>query len=223
MNRRDFFKHCSLAASSLAAAPLFAHAPVTNAPEPFSLNLITAEAEAALPALEALLQTALPDCKQVQFAEYPLAGSHLGDLVLIKGHKLIDYRNTSEALGLQARALAKSLGLPRVIENPVLVKFYTQAQNAEPESVNVFVNNVLVRQIALSEQACTHEIAGLKGRMALAVRHGSVKVAGTSCQHKTCMKMGAINASGQHLVCIPNAVRISLEGQHASGIDGVTF
>ena len=225
MKRRSFLKQFSLAASGLATAPLLAHAPKVETAEQFSLNLIAAQeqVDAVLPALEALLQTAFPDCKRAQFAEYPLAGQHVGDLVLIKGREVIDYRNASSAFGEQARMLAKSFGLPRVLENPVLVKFYHAPQNAQPENVNVFVNNVLVKQFALDAQARTHEIAGMKGRMALTLRNGSVKVAGASCRHKTCVKMGAINAGGQQLVCIPNAVRIAIEGRNGSGVDGVTF
>ncbi len=223
MNRRSFLKRGSLLASSLATTRLFAHAPAKNTSEQFSLHVLTDDSDRAIPALEELIKTSFANSPRVKFAEYQLAGPHLGDLVVIKNQNVVDYRQAHDALGLQARALAKSLQLPRVMENPMLVKFYTETQAAKPQNALVFVNNVLVQQLPIGAQAATHEITGLRGRMAIALRNGSVKVAGTSCRHRTCMKMGAINAPGQHLICIPNAVRIAIEGHNENGLDGVTF
>ncbi|NUO81630.1 NusG domain II-containing protein [candidate division KSB1 bacterium] len=223
MNRRSFLKHGSLLASSLATTRRFAHAPEARAREQFSLHVLTDASDRAIAAMEELIKTSFANSTRVKFAEYQLAGRHLGDLVVIKNQSVVDYRQAHDAFALQARALAKNLQLPRVMENPVLVKFYTDTQSTQAQNALVFVNNVLVQQLPFGAQAETHEITGLRGRMAIALRNGSVKVAGTSCRHKTCMKMGAINAPGQHLICIPNAVRIAIEGQNENGLDGVTF
>jgi hypothetical protein len=50
-----------------------------------------------------------------------------------------------------------------------------------------------------------------------------VKIVSASCKHKTCMKLGAISRPGQSLVCIPNRLRVVIEGGNDFGVDGITF
>jgi hypothetical protein len=103
------------------------------------------------------------------------------------------------------------------------MKFYTEDRRRTPKTLNIFGNNVLISRLSLTEDQGEHQIENAKGRLTLVIRNKSAKIVAATCQHKTCMSMGAINSPGQNLVCIPSQIRISIEGQEESGLDGVTY
>lgn len=52
------------------------------------------------------------------------------------------------------------------------------------------------------------------------IHGGSVRVVHTTCPNHQCEKMGAISRVGAALICVPNQVSVSIEGQ--GGIDAYT-
>jgi len=224
MNRRNFLKGFSLLSFGLPATPeLSFRRERTVAPEDFCLNLVTDDSDRAIPMLETLLARALPAYKNLKFSEYKLAGEHMADLVLIKNRRLLDYKNSADALARGLYEIAKSLSLPRPVQNPVLMKFYTEDRRRAATTLNIFGNNILLKQLSLTENQGAHEVESETGRLTLVIRNKSAKITAATCRHQTCMTMGSINAAGQCLVCIPSRLRIAIEGQDESGLDGVTF
>ena len=55
------------------------------------------------------------------------------------------------------------------------------------------------------------------------VTHDGVKVKDSDCAHKECVKSGSISEPGGMIVCLPNKLMISIEGEANKGIDGGTF
>lgn len=224
MNRRNFLKGFSLLSFGLTAVPeLSIRYARAVAPEDFCLNLVTDDADRAIPLLEALLAHTLSAYKNLKFSEYKLAGSHIADLVLIRNRRLLDYKTSDDELAKGLYEIARSLSLPRKVENPVLMKFYTEDRRRTAATLNLFGSNILLKQLSLTENQGTHEVESETGRVTFVIRNKSVKITAATCRHKTCMNMGSINAAGQSLVCIPSRLRLAIEGQDESGLDGVTF
>jgi len=224
MNRRNFLGSFSLLSLGLAASPApTCIAARAVAPEDFCLNLVTDDSDLAIPLLEALLARALSAYKNLKFSEYKLAGQHIADLVLIRNRRLLDYKTSHDELAKGLYEIARNLNLPRKVENPVLMKFYTEDRRRTAATLNLFGSNILLKQLSLTENQGPHEVESETGRVTFVIRNKSVKITAATCRHKTCMKMGSINAAGQSLVCIPSRLRIAIEGQDESGLDGVTF
>lgn len=224
MKRRNFLKNFSFWGLGLMATPaLSLRDERAVVPEDFCLNLVTDDSDRAIPLLEALLARSLSTYKNLKFSEYKLAGEHMADLVLIKNRHLLDYKNSDDELAQGLYEIARSLSLPRKVENPVLMKFYTEDRRRTAATLNLFGNNILLKQLSLTENQGSHEAESETGRITFVIRNKSVKITAATCQHKTCMNMGSINATGQSLVCIPSRLRIAIEGQDESGLDGVTF
>jgi len=222
MNRRNFLKNFSLVGLGVTAVPeLWTERAVP--PEDFSLNLITNDSERAISILEALLARCLPAYKNLKYSEQRLAGSHIADLVLIKNRRVLDYRNSGDELARGLCEAAKNLELPKTVENPVLMKFHTEERRLAPKIITIFDNNILIKRLSLTADEGTHQIENEKGRVTLNIRNKSAKITAATCRHKTCINMGAINAAGQSLICIPNHLRISIAGQNEFSLDGVTF
>lgn len=224
MKRRNFIKHFSFWGLGLMAAPDLRFRDGREAgPEDFCLNLVIDDSDHAIPLLEALLARSLSAYKNLKFSEYKLAGEHMADLVLIKNRRLLDYKNSNDELAQGLYEIARSLGLPRKVENPVLLKFYTEDRQRTAITLNLFGNNILLKQLSLTENQGPHEVESETGRITFIIRNKSVKITSATCRHKTCMNMGSINTAGQSLICIPSRLRMAFEGQDESGLDGVTF
>jgi hypothetical protein len=224
MNRRNFLKSFSLSSLGLAAAPeLTIWAERAVAPEDFSLNLITDDSERAILLLESLLARFLSAYKNLKYSERVLTGSHRADLLLIKNRRVLDYRNSEDELAKGLCEAAKNLGLPKTVKNPILMQFYTEDRRLTPKIIHIFGNNILIKKLSLTEDEGTHQIESETGRVTLIIRNKSAQITAATCKHKTCMNMGAINAAGQSLICLPNHLRISFAGQNEPDLDGVTF
>jgi len=50
-----------------------------------------------------------------------------------------------------------------------------------------------------------------------------IKVKDADCLHKECVKSGSISEPGGIIVCLPNKLMISIEGEENKVIDGGTF
>jgi hypothetical protein len=224
MNRRSFLKSLSLAGLGLAAIPelqLLAEQGVE--PEDFSLKIITDDSARALAMLEAPLARALAANKNLRYSEVPLVGPHLADVVLFKNRRKLDYRNSADELAQSVCEVAKRLGLPKQVENPVLMKFYTEDRRLTSKTINLFGSNVLITRLSLTENQGAPQIESVNERLTLVIRNKSAKTMSSTCRHKTCTRMGAISSPGQNSACSPGQIRIAMEGRDESGFDGVTY
>ena len=57
------------------------------------------------------------------------------------------------------------------------------------------------------------EVRGLEGTVTVVVERGSVRVAGSSCRDRLCVRRGAIDAAGTAIVCAPNGVTVRIGGR----------
>lgn len=56
-------------------------------------------------------------------------------------------------------------------------------------------------------------VEGPEGKTKVEIGTDFVKVTYSSCKDKLCLKQGKINEPGEIIVCLPNKVRVSIEGE----------
>ncbi|MFQ5605519.1 MAG: NusG domain II-containing protein [bacterium] len=227
MKRREFLKNCSLVLTGLAVTKgvgmqrnwLFAKESGWD----FSLDLLTDDPVRAVAKLTDLLRTFDCNLDEIKYTEYTLPGQQIGDLVLIKNEQLINFRKSPDALSKQLLEIANELGLPRAMENPTLVRFSNKRSERASTEVHIFHKNRLIEKISVAAHQPSLQIKGTKGELTVAIESAEVRITHASCKHKTCVKMGRIEQSGQNLVCVPNEIRIAIAGENALGVDSVAY
>lgn len=226
MLRREFLaKSAALCTGVIAAHPLVTppvRALAVSAAPSFHLTLLTDRSERAIREAEHFLQNAGLRIRRIRFDEYTLPGSHTGDLVFTQNGALIDFRRTSGPIARRLQQLAAVLALPRRLENPVCLQF-APVKATRGEAVHIFRENVLAQQQPLSGPPCVRKVETRYGFVELAIEAGKAAVVNASCTHKTCIKLGPISRAGQHLVCIPSRVRITISGAGAEKADTISF
>ena len=141
----------------------------------------------------------------------------------MQSQQLINFRRATDSISQHLRQTANALSLPRIYDNPVLLRFQAGNQALTPTDVNIFYSDILVKQLPLDTATDTHRIDGKNGHIEVAIENRSARIISASCKHKTCMKMGAIGRPGQHLVCIPNQITVAIAGTDRLGVDSLTY
>jgi len=227
MERRDFMRKAALLAAGFSiarpasgfSARLLAK---TGGANRFSLSLLTDAPVVAIEAIEQLLKF-LPQPEQnLLFTEHRLAGQHIGDIAVVENGRLLNFRQEASEFSSHVRDLSRLLGLPKKLNDPVLLAACKRQQGTLPKKLSVFHDNTLIEQLALHDPL-DYAIDGAKGSVTLAIENHSARITQASCRHKTCMQMGSVARCGQHLVCIPNRIRISIEGGRESEVDGIVY
>ncbi len=228
MKRRTFLKTGTLflsGAALTAANGLFPRGvlarPLTGSN--FSIDVVTSHPDEAARRIVAILRNTVAAQRNIQVSETRLAGSFVGDIAYVNGSRLVDFRRDDDAFSRELAGVRRALSLPRAIENPTLVRFFTRQESSRATQAQVFVGDVLVERLSLDHDLSEHRVHGLKGHVDLSIEDRAVRISGASCKHKTCVKMGAIRQPGQPLVCIPAGVHVSLNGTDNFGVDSVTF
>ncbi|MGK0465568.1 NusG domain II-containing protein [Clostridium sp.] len=57
----------------------------------------------------------------------------------------------------------------------------------------------------------------------ISVKHNGIRVKAANCPNQVDVKVGWISKPGQIIVCLPNKLVISINGEVNNGIDGATF
>lgn len=78
-----------------------------------------------------------------------------------------------------------------------------------------------VQQIPLNSEKQL-EIQGAIGPLVVQVLDGAVWVVSVTCPNKLCQRQGRISRAGEIIVCAPNRVLISIEGEATNQFDGIT-
>lgn len=227
MNRREFLKRSSLFLSGavIAGSGILnrkAFADITGNTF-FSLDVVTDNPELAIKKIDRLIKSSFLKDHRIDFAQYQLSGNHTGDIAFLKSGQLINFYKEDNPFSNRLRETAKALSLPQSFENPTLLRFFSGRSGAAAKNVNVFNGDILIRQLPIKNNITAYRATGQNGHIDVAVKDGSVKIVSASCKHKTCMELGAINRPGQSLVCIPNKLRVVIEGGNDFGVDGITF
>lgn len=228
MDRRTFLKNWSMFVSGMAvfrAFPASGRTPAATdtSTESFHLTVLTAQPDRVIQEVEPFLNRSRLMPGQVNFSEHYLPGRHLSDATWVQNGELIDFRKAKDDLARKIQRLVERLELHQPVDNPALLRFSSPAAPANPTKINIYRGNVLMDQIDVSDEHRTYTVPGRKGQITLSVQGRSVRIIDASCKHKTCVKMGSIHAPGQHLICIPNGLRITIEGEARLGLDGTTY
>lgn len=216
MNRRNFLKISSFAVGAAAITNLSAGT-ITKAlgknmkSDRFSLELITSDEDKAIKLAENFIDGLNLNKKIVKFSDYRLNNTESADLVYIKNGKLLNYKTGSSDSRRELREIADELNLPRVITNPVRLKFYTQQEESNAKNFLVFHKDKLIRKVKASESNLNLRITGSKGEVVLNVNNRKARVTQASCRHKNCVNSGSISLADESIVCIPNEILILAE------------
>lgn len=222
MNRRDFLtKGLAALGSGLVLGRSVNAFALGREATPLSLQIITDKPDLAIAHLQRLAGN-LAEPGRLIFSEYSLPGRHLADLVVVRNNQLVNYKTGKDDFSQQLRSVAKSMNLPRAIENPVLVKL-ASASRQQATAVEVYRNNERVNSFAIDKNVSGVEIEGAKGGLVLSIENGHAGILETTCKHKTCLALGKIRRPGQALVCVPNQLRVVISGSAGSGIDSLVM
>ena len=83
----------------------------------------------------------------------------------------------------------------------------------EGNTVRVSVSGEVVKTFSLNEDV-QYEIEGKdEGRNLLIIENGEAWVEEASCPDGLCINMGKIDTVGQSIVCLPNQVVVSIQGE----------
>ena len=226
MDRRTFIKQCAFATSAFAipgsSGFLSKVACASALPETFSLSLISDNPEKAVGALEMFVKDSALKSPTIKVSETPLTGTQNADLVFVKNNHLINFRSRRDEMSNYLLQLTREFSLPKIVQNPVLIRFASEDVNAKPNKIIIYHKEILITETSLNENG-EHKIEGSRGGLTLRIEEKSAYLIDADCKHKTCVKMGKINQSGQNLVCVPNEIRIAVAGKHESGIDALAL
>ena len=227
MKRRDFIKYSSLMVPAAAAIgmigpfskKIYAAGMSRGA---FSVAVITDQPSRTIHTIEQAIKNSGYANGDLQFTEYKLNGSHIGDIAYVKSNKLIDYHKRDDEFSMMLDESAHSLELPRKLDNPILLRFSSQNNLTVPSGINIFRSSSLISYLSLNEDG-EHRIDGLKGHVDISIKDKSVKIISATCKHKTCMTMAPISKPGENLICIPNQINVAIGGKSRFGVDSITF
>lgn len=100
----------------------------------------------------------------------------------------------------------------------ILVWFFALPQGGG-NTVVVRMDGELIASLPLGQDT-EYEITGAYTNL-LEIKDGSVRIIYTDCPNHQCEKTGAISAAGAAIVCAPNHVSLTIEGEEA-GVDAIT-
>lgn len=89
------------------------------------------------------------------------------------------------------------------------------------QTASVFISTRLVKKISLGS-AETYRILGVAGEIELRVEQDGIRVTHSECPGKICMRQGVISNKGQIIVCVPNQMIITIDGEAGRSLDAVT-
>lgn len=226
MNRRAFLVNSGLVLAGAVAMkiPLYGASAqlVREAADDWSIDIVTGNPKMAIARVQRILGAFVGSAQAITYREFAMSGAAMGDIVYVRNGRVVDYRSGADKIAQELADTARALGLPSQIAQPTALRFSSQTHARTPQQVQIFVNDKLVQQAPLARNNSGITIEASTGRATLAVRDRRVAIVDATCKHKTCMRMGGISRAGESLVCIPNRIRVNLDGSHSWGVDGIT-
>lgn len=213
MKRREFFKVSSLAVSA-AAIGSFPFEKVysgTAGSKNFSLEIITDQEIKAIKLAEEFIKANNLNWDIVKFSQYKLDKAESGDIVLFLNSKLMNYKNSTSEIAERLKMAASQLELPRIISEPVRLRFYTENEGTPARNFLVYHKDKLIHNIDACSANMNLTVKGTKGDLILNVEGKKARIVQSSCTHKNCINTGSISLSNETIVCIPNQVVIFAE------------
>ncbi len=131
--------------------------------------------------------------------------------MLINSGKLINYKFSSSDQSRGIKEIADALKLPRIIQNPVRLKFSANDNETAADNFLIFHKDNLISKVNAGSVNRNIQINGTRGEMTVNISSKKARVVSASCTHKNCVNSGSISLKGENIVCIPNEVHIIAE------------
>ncbi|MBS1493654.1 MAG: NusG domain II-containing protein [Bacteroidetes bacterium] len=214
MNRRSFLIASSMAVAAGTILPsalkaLTKTGITSSTEENFSLEVITDNPDKASAMLEKFAKEGNFQTTNLKYAEYSVSGNAVGDIVLVKNGRLIDFTNSNDNLSQGLKEIRSTLKLPSLISNPVRVRLFTKSDN-NASKIFVMQKGQIIKQIDPLSYG-NYSFTGKAGITKINISESGVKIMDSDCRHKICSKMKAITKAGDFLTCIPNELHIFAE------------
>lgn len=137
MKRRDFLQKSALMIAGIAVSGIGSLHPqrllaADAGARDLSLDIITADPDAAIREIEQLIKTAALPQRVIKYQECRLPGVHTGDIALVKDGNLLNFREAGDDFSRHLREISQGLSLPHVVENPFLLRFYSENRQVQP-------------------------------------------------------------------------------------------
>jgi hypothetical protein len=213
MNRRNFIKTGTmlLALPAISKITGFGSSKLYAAPiisKKFTIEMITDNADKAIPMVEKLINDNFLSAGLIKYSEFTIDGAQNGDIIYFENGKLINYKSAEDGVSKRLREISNKLNLPKAVDNPLKIRFSSTAPSASAEKYLVIRNGTIIDEITPGITSRRIEIKGANGNLSLLARDNTLRVAKSSCRHKTCIESGSISKSGEYIVCIPNEIVI---------------
>ncbi len=186
----------------------------------FTIEVLTGDADKAVELLSGIIPGI--SASPIHFSEHILPGKYVGDLIFVNNNSLVNYRQRRDEISRKLAKISEQLRLPSNVTGPKLLVFSAGNNNIKPKAASLFIDNQLVERFELNDNIKEYIIKTNSGEMAMAIEDDSARILSSSCRHGTCVRTGPVRRAGQNIVCIPNRVRLSIEGYRRDGIDAVS-
>ncbi|MBE2280859.1 MAG: NusG domain II-containing protein [Ignavibacteriaceae bacterium] len=214
MKRRNFIKSLGvigvgLSFSQTLAAGLFDSKIVSNS-DGFSLSILTGNTTKALKLAENFIKS-MGYTGSIKVDEYQIMGEFVSDAVFVSNGKLVNFREDNSASSIALSGLSKELNMPSKVFNPFFIKLTGGADKYSKGDILILREEKLVKRVKTGNNTEV-SVEGHLSASEITVHNSGVFMKNAPCNHKTCIAAGAISAAGESIVCIPNRLRIVIEG-----------
>lgn len=117
--------------------------------------------------------------------------------------------------GAVAVAVLAAAGLLLFLFRPTTGNFLT---------ARIVLDNELVAELALSDLdgPVTLDVPNARYPITVEVEPGRIRIGHSDCPSQDCVRTGWVSRAGGQIVCLPNRLVISVTGNAAPDVDGVT-
>ena len=111
------------------------------------------------------------------------------------------------------------IGLLTLFSLVSLGLFYRGKRPGQAVIISVEGKEILRKELSENKSFDVH---GVKGSMTLSIEHGSIRVIASSCSQSLCVRQGRIRETGQLIVCVPNKLTLTIDGERKNKFDAIT-
>jgi hypothetical protein len=113
------------------------------------------------------------------------------------------------------------IGVILFFASAALLVLYSLSPGGESKSATVRIHGRIVKTLELSgdEERRTFEIEGSIGDSVIQVEGARVRILNSPCPDKICVKQGWVEKPGEVIICVPNEISVSVEGD--DGVDAI--
>ncbi len=100
---------------------------------------------------------------------------------------------------------------------------YSHSNKVLKKEVIIRSDGKVIKRIALNDATkMMFTVKSKEGFLIVQINNERVRVIKSTCRDKLCMKQGWIDRPGESIVCLPNRISITIQGEK-NGVDSVTY